>query len=88
VRIAKTAGLVDAGHWTSVPANLVTSSVTSTASAYVYRFTLNAGATLSPGSYTFAAQYSHDAGTRSVAADAFDATATATRKAHVKGDFS
>ena len=53
----------------------------------VYRFTLHPGATLAPGSYTFAAQYNHAAGTRSMAGDSYDATATAGATAHLEGTY-
>jgi hypothetical protein len=87
VRIAKTAGLRDTGHWTSVPAEMITSSVSTTRSTVVYRFTLKPGATLAPGNYTFAAQYNHLAGHRSMAADSYEVSATAGRKAHVTGGY-
>ncbi|GIM93288.1 hypothetical protein [Paractinoplanes toevensis] len=88
VRIAKTRGLRDAGQWTTIPDELITSSVNATGSTFVYRFTLKPGATLAPGSYTFAAQYNHSAGTRSMAGDSYEVTATAGKKAHVTGGYT
>ncbi|GIF17820.1 hypothetical protein BJ973_009216 [Actinoplanes tereljensis] len=88
VRIARTPGLLDTGHWTSVPNELITSSVSTTGSAFVYRFTLKAGATLAPGSYTFATQYNHSAGTRSMAADSYEVTATAGKKTRLTGGYT
>lgn len=88
IRVARTARVADTGHWTTVPVSLITTGVTSTDAELVYRFALNAGATLAPGSYTFAAQYNHATGTRSLAGDSYEATATATGPAHVAGGFT
>ncbi|GAA0556702.1 hypothetical protein GCM10010172_44570 [Paractinoplanes ferrugineus] len=87
VRIAKTADVNSTGRWTSVPESMMTITVSSSGKALVYRFTLNAGATLAPGHYTFAAQYNH-ATHRSVAADSYDATATAGTTVHLKGGYT
>jgi hypothetical protein len=88
LRVARTAGVVDTGHWSTIPTELITTGVTTTDRELVYRFTLNAGATLAPGSYTFAAQYNHEAGNRSVSADTYAATAKAGDTAHAKGNFT
>ncbi|MEU4241271.1 hypothetical protein [Actinoplanes sp. NPDC026619] len=87
VRIAKSPGLRSTGKWTSIPAELITVAESSTKKDLVYRFTLKPGATLAPGSYTFAAQYNHAAGARSMSADSYEATATAGKTAHVEGDY-
>jgi hypothetical protein len=87
LRIAKTAKLRSTGRWTSIPTSLVTIAESGTKKELVYRFTLKPGATLAPGRYTFAAQYNHAAGTRSMAADSYEATATAGPTEHVKGGF-
>ena len=52
----------------------------------LYRFTLNAGATLAPGSYMFAAQYNHSTG-RKLTRDSYEATATASGPAEVTGPY-
>ncbi|GIE92995.1 hypothetical protein [Paractinoplanes rishiriensis] len=89
LRVARTPGVADTGHWSTIPKEMITTGVTTTAKELVYRFTLNPGATLAPGSYTFAAQYNHEAGNRSVSADTYDATTTATAApAHTKGRFT
>ena len=101
VRIDRTGGVDDAGHWSTVPGNLATSTVDVQNTVIVYRFTLNDGATLAPGSYVFAAQYNHPAGARALTGDTFTATAYAARssstaatptgsarKAQVTGAFS
>ena len=78
VRIARTDGEADGGHWSTIPAELATSTVAVQNTVIVYRFTLNEGATLAPGSYVFAMQYTHAAG-RALTADTFQATAYAAR---------
>ena len=79
VRIDRTSGVTDAGHWSSVPAELMTSTVDVQNTVIVYRFTLNTGATLAPGSYVFAAQFNHAGSTRAPTGDTFAATSYAAR---------
>jgi hypothetical protein len=88
VRIARTAGVADTGHWTSIPADLVTTGVTVEDREVVYRYTLKPGAKLSPGTYAFGVQYNHASGKRSPAGDSYAATSTAGRQARVTGGFT
>ncbi|MEU4158109.1 hypothetical protein [Actinoplanes sp. NPDC026670] len=76
INVAKTAGVEDAGKWSTIPADMITITVADEKDRLVYRFTLKQG-TLAPGSYVFAAQYTHAAGERSAAADTYGALATA-----------
>ncbi|MFD0521199.1 hypothetical protein [Paractinoplanes durhamensis] len=87
LRVARTPGLAATGRWTTVPESMVTVTESNTKKDFVYRFTLKPGATLAPGSYTFAAQYNH-AGARPLAGDSYDATAAAGKKAHVTGGYT
>lgn len=88
VRIAHTAGVADTGHWTSIPAALVTAVVTEDDHELVYRFALADGATLAPGRYTLAVQYNHT-GARALTGDSYLAAAhgVSNDKAEVTGEF-
>jgi hypothetical protein len=87
INVAKTAGVQDAGKWSTVPESMLTSTVTDEKNRLVYRFSLKQG-TLAPGSYVFAAQYVHAEGARDVASDAYGALATAgTKQVTVTGAF-
>jgi hypothetical protein len=87
INVAKTAGVEDAGKWTTIPADLITMTVTEEKSRFVYRFTLRQG-TLAPGSYVFAVQYTHADGERDPAHDTYGALATAgAERAGVTGAF-
>lgn len=89
LRVARTPEVADTGHWSSIPAELITATVTSTDAEFVYHFTLNPGARLANGSYLFAAQYNHDTAPRPLAGDRYEATSTtATGTAHVTGGFT
>jgi hypothetical protein len=88
LKVALTAGVADTGHWTSIPVELVTTGVTRQGGALVYRFTLRAGATLAPGSYTFAAQFNHTTDPRPLTVDTYTAKSTASRTATVAGNFT
>ncbi|MFI5958125.1 hypothetical protein [Cryptosporangium sp. NPDC051539] len=76
IKVAVTKGVKTAGLWTSVPNDKVTKSVREQSGWLYYRFTLDDGATLAPGSYVFAGQYAHS-GTRDADDDAYSATASA-----------
>jgi hypothetical protein len=76
VDVAMTPGLVETGRWSTVPANLLTAMSSRKGDRLVFRFTLARGATLAPGSYTFAVQFNHAAGRRSAADDSYAAEAT------------
>jgi hypothetical protein len=83
VHVAQTGGLANAGNWSTVGDKL-NISVTSDGSGVTYLFTLKPGATLSPGTYTFAAQYKHS-GNRSAHADSYDAAGTAAGSGQSQG---
>lgn len=76
VNVARTAGVADAGKWSSVPADMITTVVTEEKDRLVYRFTLKQG-TLAPGEYVFAVQYTHAVGPRDPGADMYGVVATA-----------
>jgi hypothetical protein len=76
VNVALTDGVTEAGKWSTVPNNLLAMTVTRESDKLVYRFTLNQGATLTPGDYVFAAQFNH-AGGRPLGGDGYAAAATA-----------
>ena len=88
VSVARTDGVTGAGQWTSIPADMLTMTVTEEKDALLYRFTLHEGATLAPGDYTFAAQYLHAAGDRDATADTYGAIASAGgEKVEISGAF-
>jgi hypothetical protein len=63
-------------------------TVTHSNGVLVYTFTLRAGATLAPGTYEFAGQYSHASGGRNADGDTYLATASAGQKSvEVYGNF-
>ena len=87
--VALTDGVTDSGKWTTVSNSLLTMTVTAESDKLVYRFTLNQGATLAPGSYVFAAQFNHKQGDRPLSGDSYAATASADAKdVKVSGDFT
>lgn len=71
IRIARTERVADTGRWTSIPAEMVVSSVAVARQALVYRFTLKPGGTLAPGSYVFAAQFNHATSPRALSGDSY-----------------
>ncbi|MEU4419310.1 hypothetical protein AB0F81_01700 [Actinoplanes sp. NPDC024001] len=86
ISVARTAGVEDAGKWSSVPAEMITVTSVEEKTAVLYRFTLNEGRTLAPGQYVFAAQFLHAAGRRDTGADQYGAIAAAgSRKAEISG---
>jgi hypothetical protein len=88
VRVARTSGVTDTGHWTTIPLEMITSTTTSTGKDLVYHYTLKPGGRLAPGNYTFAVQYNHATGGRAVTGDSYEATTTAAGPAHVTGHFT
>ena len=88
IAVAKTEGVRDAGKWTTIPADMVTTAVTEEKDRLVYRFTLKQGA-LAPGDYVFAVQYAHADGNRNPGGDTYGAVATADgSRAVVTGAFT
>lgn len=87
INVARTAGVADAGKWTTIPADMITMAVTEEKDRLVYRFTLKQG-TLAPGAYVFAVQYTHAGGDRNATADTYGVLADAgTERAVVTGAF-
>jgi hypothetical protein len=88
LEIALTPGVVETGRWTTVSNDLLTITSSRTDKMLVFRFTLRHGATLAAGKYTFAVQFNHAAGKRSLAGDSYRAKVTGAGKdAKVSGDF-
>ena len=88
VEVALTPGVAETGRWSTVAVNLMTVTSGRTSKKLTYRFTLHQGATLAPGKYTFAVQFSHG-GKRSAADDSYVARVTGDGKdAKVSGGFA
>jgi hypothetical protein len=62
IKVALSAQAADAGKYTTVPNSDVTMTVTKDADAMTYTWVLNGNARLIPGSYVFAAQFTHTGG--------------------------
>jgi hypothetical protein len=74
LRISQQAGAVSSNSsYTTAPGTTV--AVSSDGGYLVYRWTLNAGSTLAPGSYTFAGQFNHAEGDRDTSGDRYRITA-------------
>lgn len=73
LRVARTGGVADNSSFTSAPGTSTAISVEG--DQLVYRWTLDAGQTLAPGSYTFAGQFDHDEGDRDTGGDGFTVAA-------------
>ncbi|GAA2856832.1 hypothetical protein Acy02nite_65990 [Actinoplanes cyaneus] len=89
VRVAGTAGLTSRGGTKSVPGASVTTGVTDQGGALLYTFTLAPADEVAPGTYTFTAKYTHDAGGRDAGGDTYEAVATTAggRSLDVYGNF-
>ncbi|SHL79189.1 hypothetical protein [Actinacidiphila paucisporea] len=74
LRIARNSHETSTGSWTSVP-DRTAAQVTVEGQYLVYRWTLNAGQTLAPGSYTFSGQFNHDQGQGGTDGDSYTVTA-------------
>lgn len=72
LRVARTEGVSSTGSWTSVSGQ-TTASVTVEGAELVYRWTLNSGQTLVPGTHTFSGQFNHAEGDRDVGGDGYTA---------------
>ncbi|MFF1869249.1 hypothetical protein [Kitasatospora herbaricolor] len=89
LRIARTAGVQDAGTRLSLPAEDFTVSVRVEGDVLVYRWTLRAGRTVPVGQHLFAGRYDHAPGGRDAKDDSYRADArTADAGASVWGDFA
>ncbi|WP_119728125.1 hypothetical protein [Thermomonospora amylolytica] len=73
IQVARTGTLAPAGAWSSLPASDHRPQTRTTRTAVIYHWTLHAGRTLRPGTYTFAAQYTPGPGHRP-AADTYTVT--------------
>jgi hypothetical protein len=73
--VQRTTGISFSGQYNTVGGS-VTQSNSSTSSAVTYTFTLNSGQTLSPGSYTIAAQTSGTGTTHPVGGNTYTVTYT------------
>jgi hypothetical protein len=89
VRVAGTPGLTARGGTKSVPGASVTTGVTNQGGALLYTFTLAPADEVAPGTYTFTAKYTHDAGGRDAGGDTYEAVATTAggRSLDVYGNF-
>ncbi|CAG6393955.1 hypothetical protein NMG29_20470 [Streptomyces cocklensis] len=74
LRIAVSNGEASTGSWSSVP-DRTAAQVSVEGKTLVYRWTLNAGQTLGPGSYTFSGQFNHDQGQGGTDGDRYTVTA-------------
>ncbi|WUH94126.1 hypothetical protein OG900_31025 [Streptomyces sp. NBC_00433] len=74
LRIARNSHETSTNSWTTVPGGPA-AQVTVEGQDLVYRWTLNAGQTLAPGTYTFSGQFSHDPGQGGTDGDGYTVTA-------------
>ena len=87
VRVERTRDAARAGWFTTVPNSDLTFTAKDTADALLYTYTLKEGARLRPGTYVFAAQFSHGAG-RGPSGDTFTVDArSGSADATSRGDF-
>lgn len=77
ISVARTDGVKSTGSWSTIPAEMITLTVTEQKDALVYRFTLKPGGKLAAGDYVFAAQYEHAIGKRDPGADIYGAICSA-----------
>lgn len=88
IRITRTPGVATTGAWTTIPQNMMTTTVNPDGRDLVYRFVLHPGSNVAKGHYIFAAQYNHAKG-REATTDHYSATtAGPSGRAAVHGDFS
>ena len=87
IRVAVTAGVRTTGKWSNIPNDKLVAGVREQSGWLYYRFRLRDGATIAPGSYTFAGQFNHS-GNRDAGKDAYLASASAgTQDVEVHGGF-
>ncbi|MEU4237379.1 hypothetical protein [Actinoplanes sp. NPDC026619] len=86
VRVTLTPGVTSVGFEST--AGTVTATVTKQADAYLYRFTLKAGATLTAGEYKFTAKWG--GGERNAGDDTYEAYAMSVerKRIHIYGNFA
>lgn len=88
VTVAATPGAAEAGKWTTVPNSDLVVTVDRAAQGLTYTYRLRDGVTLRPGTWTFAAQFTHRAG-RGTSADTYVVeAATSSAEAERSGSFS
>jgi hypothetical protein len=88
ITVAGAGAAKDAGRYTTVPNADLTVSVDRRGDDLVYRYVLNEGIRLAPGTWLFAAQFTHGPG-RSRTGDSFTVTAWAGgTQARTSGDFA
>ncbi|MGW0468080.1 hypothetical protein ACWDX6_22875 [Streptomyces sp. NPDC003027] len=89
LRIARTPGVANTGHWRTRPAEDFTVTVHEEAAHLVYRWVLKPGRTVPPGRHVFAGQYNHAEGARDTGTDTYTITAVDTFREQrtVRGDF-
>lgn len=73
LRVARTSGVSSTGSFTSISGQS-SASITVEGDDLVYRWTLNPGQTLQPGSYIFAGQFGHTVGDRDTTGDRYTVT--------------
>ncbi|WP_436523135.1 hypothetical protein [Actinoplanes sp. HUAS TT8] len=89
ISVARTDGVKSTGNWSTIPAEMMTITLTEEKDALIYRYTLKPGGRLAPGRYVFAAQYEHAAGKRDPGADLYGAICSAgDQNAEVTGAFT
>jgi hypothetical protein len=87
VRVDRSSDAARAGWFTTVPNSDLTFTAKDTADALLYTYTLKEGARLRPGTYVFAAQFSHGTG-RGPDGDSFTVDArSGSADATSRGDF-
>ncbi|MCW2912125.1 MAG: hypothetical protein JWN52_193 [Actinomycetia bacterium] len=71
IQVARTAGAAFHGSWMTLPIADLTSQMTTTTGAIVYRWELKPGRAIQPGTYRFGAQYDRFPGTHDLHRDTF-----------------
>ncbi|WP_225848500.1 hypothetical protein [Streptomyces sp. HPF1205] len=75
LRVAAGGGVASTGQWSTMSAQDLTASTSTEGGYLVYRWVLDAGRTVQPGTYTFAGQFQHDPGNRDASGDHYGVTA-------------
>lgn len=74
LRVVDTGGVASTGQWSTANGQDLTTSSGTEGGDLVYRWVLDTGRTLQPGTYTFAGQFSHDPGNRDASGDHYAVT--------------